>query len=94
MADREQLPLFEPSAIDPEREPDDRHEWESIPGTVGVRASETTHTRWRCNTCGELATVSAFTGKWLFLRPQLAKAPRGPWHYGNESHVCELRAWA
>lgn len=82
-----QLALFAQQA-DQDRAPDTRHPWQRIPAWGGRL------TQWRCGTCGELATISDFTGDWLFLRPQLAKPPKGPWSYANESHGCERREWA
>jgi len=48
---------------------------------------------WRCEVCGELATRSVLDGTWEFFRPQLAKKPKGAWHWATISHVCEPRAW-
>lgn len=82
-----QLTLVWSAPFDPEREPDNRHPWGKFLAWGGRQ------TEWRCNVCGEQATVSACTGRWLFFRPQLAKPPRGPWHYDRQSHVCEPREW-
>lgn len=82
-----QLALFTQAPQNAELQPDDRHDWTVKRGWGGGQ------TEWRCIVCGEFATVSAFTGKWIFLRPQLAKPPRGSWHYAERSHVCEERAW-
>lgn len=82
-----QLDLFSQARQNVEVRPDNRHDWLYKPAWGGSQAD------WLCLVCGERASVSAFTGKWVFFRPQLAKQPRGAWHYDVRSHECEPREW-
>jgi len=79
---------LEPKRFDENRKPDNRHPWLILRAWGGRPAD------WRCEVCGELATVNLYGDAWVFLRPQLAEphSPRG--HYDEQqSHDCEPRAW-
>lgn len=86
-----QLALVWSAPFDPDRAPDNRHDW-GRPHAM-LPTNPECPKEWRCDTCGELATLSTFAEKWLFLRPQLATKPRGEWHYAEDSHPCEPREW-
>lgn len=56
---------LEPKRFDENRKPDSRHPW-LILSAWGGRPTD-----WRCEACGELATVNLYGDAWVFLRPQL-----------------------
>jgi hypothetical protein len=65
--------------------PDSRHPWGRM-SFMRERQDE-----WRCAICGELATRNILDGAWEFLRVQLAKKPKGAWHWSNVSHDDAVR---